>query len=125
MTSPTRRGWPPSLPPPGAPQWRHRAAAHLLDACPPEYRGYPVVVRQPAVLGWLAVRHVHAAREAALQALAQARAQLHGVVPPAVIDDVVAVLEAETARLGEQLASVTEVATALMADARAARTAGG
>lgn len=95
--------------------------AFLLDCCPPDYRGHDVIARQPAVLGWLAVRHVDASAEAARLALAQARAQLHDVVSPTTVQRLLPVLEQEVSGLALVGRQCRAVASALLADARAAR----
>ena len=43
-------GWPSRVRPPGAPDWEVTAVEFLLDCCPSDYRGYPVLRRHPAVL---------------------------------------------------------------------------
>lgn len=78
-----------------------------------------MIAHQPAVLGWLAVRHVHACLEAARQALAQARHQLHDVVPPETIARLVPTLEGEVERLAAQVVSARAVAEALLSASRA------
>ena len=36
-------GWPRRVLPPAVPGWEESAGAWLLDLCPPDYRGYPVL----------------------------------------------------------------------------------
>jgi hypothetical protein len=106
--------WPLDVPAPGAPGWVRAASAFLLDSCPPDYRAHPVMTRQPAVLGWLAVRHADANAETAVQSLAQARVALHGLVDPPTIAALVGVLESEAARLRVVSRACRQVASALL-----------
>jgi hypothetical protein len=92
-------GWPASVPPPDVEGWRRRAVGWLLDLCPPDYRGYPVLTRYPAALARLAAHHVTAQLHAQQQATATVRADLAGQVPPAAVEAVLEALEAEQARL--------------------------
>jgi len=78
----------------------------LLDICPPEYRSYPVVVRQPLLLVRLAARHVAAQCQGTDTALATVRADLTGAVPGTVVAEAVSVLETERDRLRALLRSV-------------------
>ncbi|MGZ4627202.1 MAG: hypothetical protein ACXV3S_13090, partial [Kineosporiaceae bacterium] len=71
----------------------------LLDLCPPDYRGYSVLPRHPAVLAWLAGHHVEGQLHATRRALATARAELAGVVPPPAVAEALEVVESEEARL--------------------------
>lgn len=86
--------------------------AWLLDQCPAEYRGYPVLVRHPPALVHLAGYHVEAQLQGNRQALAAARARLRDL-PPQVLADVVEVLEIEQARLGGVSRALTLVGEAL------------
>ena len=92
-------GWPAEVPPAGTPDWQRRALSWLYDACPPDYRGYDVLRRYPVVLARFAAWHTDAAVAAAHGGLAAVRAELRGSVPVEVMEEVVAVLEAEIARL--------------------------
>ncbi len=91
-------GWPEHVRPPGAPGWERTAANWLLDLCPPDYRGYPVLTRQPAVLAWLAGHHLEGQVQATRRATATARSELAGL-PPEALRETLEVLEAELARL--------------------------
>ncbi len=91
-------GWPEHVRPPGVPDWERTAVSWLFDLCPPDYRGYPVLTRHPAVLAWLAGHHVEGQVQAARRALATARAELTGVPPP-VLRETLTAVEAELARL--------------------------
>ncbi|MEJ5944537.1 hypothetical protein WDZ17_04415 [Pseudokineococcus basanitobsidens] len=92
-------GWPVDVPPPGADGWQARAASWLLDVCPPDYRGHPVLARQPRVLARLAVLHASAQLDGLRRAVATLRADLSDVVGPRVVDEALAALEAERVRL--------------------------
>ena len=92
-------GWPAEVRPPGAPSWERSAVGWLLDLCPPDYRGHGVVTRQPVVLAWLAGHHLEGQVQATRRALATARADLSGSVPPPVLHQTLEVVEEELARL--------------------------
>jgi hypothetical protein len=81
------------------PGFAGRATGWLLDLCPAEYRGYPLLQRHPLALAWLAGRHVAAAARAADVALASARGDLAGRLPPEGIGELIEILEREQARL--------------------------
>ncbi len=105
-------GWPEHVRPPGAPDWERTAVSWLFDLCPPDYRGYPVLSRHPAVLAWLAGHHVEGQVQAARRALATARAELTAVPQP-VLRETLAAVEAELARLLGAQRAVGLVAQAL------------
>ncbi len=92
-------GWPAQVRPPGAPDWQRTAVAWLLDLCPPDYRGYPVLARHPVALARVAALHVEAGWQAGRRALATARAELADALPPPALGEVIEVLETEQARL--------------------------
>jgi len=96
---PVPPGWPRGVLPPRAPGWERSATAWLLDQCPPDFRGYPVVYRHPPVLAQLAVHHLDASLDGCRQAQGNARAELRDVVPPGVVEAVMEALSAEEARL--------------------------
>ena len=106
-------GWPSEVPPPGVPGWERRAIAFLFDQCPPDFRGYDVLRRQPVVLARIAAGQVGSAIEACRRGLATARADLRGVVTPEVIDETIALYEREGARLTHVEQAVRLVETAL------------
>jgi hypothetical protein len=95
--APVPAGWPADVKPPGAPGWERSAVSWLLDLCPPDYRGHPVLVRRPAVLAWLAGHHVEGQVHAMRRAIATARAELSGLPAPALRETLDAV-ETELAR---------------------------
>jgi hypothetical protein len=106
-------GWPALVRPPGAPHWRSTAVAWLLDLCPPDYRSYAVLTRQPVVLAWLAGHHLDGQLQATRRALATARAQLADVVAPPVVAETLEAVEAEEARLLAARRGLALVAQAL------------
>ena len=106
-------GWPAQVRPPGVPGWERSAVGWLLDLCPSDYRGYAVVTRQPVVLAWLASHHLEGQLQATRRALATARADLSGSVPPPALRETLEVLEVELARLVAAQRAVGLVAQAL------------
>jgi hypothetical protein len=107
-------GWPADVPPPQHERFPDRAVAWLLDVCPPDYRGYPVLLRHPPVLAWLAERHVDAQLQACESALQHARAALAERGQAAsTVEEVLEVLHAEGARLRRTRRSATLLADAL------------
>jgi HEAT repeat protein len=92
-------GWPPTVRPPGSPQWQRTAVAWLLDQCPHEYRAHPALVAQPVALAWLAARHVLAQGQANTAARGAARAELADHLDARALDGVLTALEHEHARL--------------------------
>jgi hypothetical protein len=97
--APVPPGWPAEVRPPGAPAWEPTALSWLLDLCPPDYRGYAVLTRHPAVLAWLAGHHLDGQLQATRRALATARSELGNVVAPPVVAETLEAVEAEEARL--------------------------
>lgn len=92
-------GWPPGVPPPGAPGWERAAVAWLLDQCPADYRLYDPLRRHPAALAWLAARHVAAQVEAAREGYRRARVELGESLGPEGVAAILAILEREGLRL--------------------------
>jgi hypothetical protein len=92
-------GWPAAVRPPGAPHWEGTALNWLLDLCPADYRGYPLLSRYPAILAWLAGHHLEGQLQATRRALASARADLADLVPPPVLAEALEVVESEEARI--------------------------
>lgn len=106
-------GWPAVVRPPGSEGWVRSATAFLLDCCPPDYRGYPVLLRHPVVLARFA-REFSASQLVATQGnLAALRPDLAGWVETATVDAAVAVLHAEEARMVRQVRAVSLVEQAL------------
>ena len=106
-------GWPGSVRPPGSTGWLKTAEAFLLDASPPEYRGYQVLRRHPVVLARLAHAHVESQLAATKESAATLRASLADYVDANVATAAVEVLHSEEARLRRQLRSVHLVEEAL------------
>lgn len=98
-------GWPRQVRPPDAPDWERTAVGWLLDICPPEYRGYPVLRRHEVVLARFAMLHVEASLASVRRGLSEARSVLRDVSDPATIEAAVEAWHAEAARLlGERRA---------------------
>src|SRR4051794_12608936 len=106
-------GWPSDVRPPGSPDWQRSAVAWLFDQCPPDYRGYDVLRRQPLVLARFAASALDGAVAAADQGLRTARAELRDRVPPDVVDAAVATYEQERHRARNARHSVDVVERAL------------
>lgn len=106
-------GWPEGVRPPHSEGWEDTAAAFLLDCCPAEYRGYPVLRRHPVVLARFAADFVEGQIRSSRQALSQARASLNDYVEPQVLDSATDMLEAEEARLVRVRRAVALVEEAL------------
>lgn len=85
----------------------------MLDLCPPDYRGHPVLSRYPLALAHLAARHVAGALEATRSARSAARACLAEVVPPPALAEVMEALDLEEARLIAAVRGIGLVADAL------------
>ena len=92
-------GWPRQVRPPDAPRWEDTAIAWLLDLCPPEYRSYGVLRRQPVVLARFAALHVEAGQAAVRRGLSEARACFRDVADGDVVDEAVLTWQAEESRL--------------------------
>ncbi|MDO5094062.1 MAG: hypothetical protein Q4D79_11730 [Propionibacteriaceae bacterium] len=92
-------GWPASVRPPGAEGWERTAVAFLLDCCPPEYRGYPLLLKQPQVLARFAREFVEGQLAATRSNLAGARTSLGGLLSVQTMEATIAVLHSEEARL--------------------------
>lgn len=95
------------------PGWDRRAVAWLFDLCPPDFRAYELLRRQPVVLARIAAGQVAAAVEGCRRGLATSRAELRGVVTPEVIDETIALYEREGARLSRVEQGVRLVEQAL------------
>lgn len=106
-------GWPSEVRPPGVPGFEETASSWLLDRCPPEYRGYPVLRRHPVVLARFALLHVEGAQHAVRRGLSEARAVLREVVDPDVTERAVTTWQAEEARLLAERRAVGLVEEAL------------
>jgi hypothetical protein len=106
-------GWPPAVRPPGAPDWQRSAVGWLLDQCPPEYRGHPVLLRHPVALVVLAGHHTDAGLQACRRALATARSELADDLPQTAMAELIEVLEVEQARMIATRRSVGLVEQAL------------
>jgi hypothetical protein len=85
----------------------------LLDICPPEFRGYPVLRRHEVVLARFAVLHVEACQSAVRRGLSEARAVLRDVADADTIEGALTVWQAEEARLLAERRAVGLVEEAL------------
>jgi hypothetical protein len=109
----TPAGWPRQVRPPGVPGWERTASAWLLDLCPPEFRGYPVLRRQVVVLARFASLHVEACQNAVRRGLSEARGALRDVVDPDTVESAITAWHAEEARLIAERRAVGLVEEAL------------
>lgn len=82
----TPPGWPEGVRPPHTQEWQDTAAYFLLDCCPAEYRGYPVLRRHPVVLARFAVEYVDSQLRACADGIGTVRASLGEHVTPEVLD---------------------------------------
>ncbi len=85
----------------------------LLDICPPEYRGYPVLRRHEVVLARFAVLHVEASQAAVRRGLSEARTALRDVAHSDTVEAAVEAWQAEAARLLAERRAVGLVEEAL------------
>lgn len=106
-------GWPQEVPPPGVPGWERRAIAFLFDQCPPDFRGYELLRRQPVVLARLAAEQTGAAVAACRHGLGTVRAELRDVVTPEVVDETISLYEREGVRLTRVEQSIRLIEAAL------------
>jgi hypothetical protein len=106
-------GWPGEVRPPGVPGWERSAVAWLLDLAPAEYRGYAVLTGHPVALAVVVGHHVTAPRAGARTALAGARRELAGAMPPPALDALLDALAQEEARLVSAQRGVDRVEQAL------------
>ena len=106
-------GWPRQVRPPGAPGWERSAVGWLLDICPPEYRGHPVLRRHEVVLARFAVLHVEACQDAVRRGLSEARGLLRDVADQDTVQAAVETWHAESARLLAERRAVGLVEEAL------------
>jgi hypothetical protein len=87
--------------------------AWLLDLCPPDYRGYPLLRRHAVVLARFAALHVDGCQAAVGRGLSEARAVLRDVADPDTVERAVTVWQAEEARLLAERRAVGLVEEAL------------
>jgi hypothetical protein len=109
----TPPGWPAVVRPPGAPDWERTAVAWLLDLCPPDYRGYPLLRRHDVVLARFAALHVEGCQAAVRRGLSEARGALRGLIDADTVERAVEVWQAEEARLLAERRAVGLVEEAL------------
>jgi hypothetical protein len=87
--------------------------AWLLDVCPPEYRGYPVLRNHEVVLARFALLHVEAGQAAVRRGLSEARGVLRDVAAPDTVAAAILAWQAEEARLTAERRAVGLVEEAL------------
>ena len=106
-------GWPGQVRPPGAPGWEGTAVNWLLDICPPEFRGSPVLRRHEVVLARFAVLHVEACQAAVRRGLSEARSVLRDVADADTVERAIETWQRESARLIAERRAVGLVEEAL------------
>ena len=106
-------GWPTDVMPPGAPDWEQSAVAWLLDQCPADYRGYPVLRRHPVVLARFAAEYVESQIAACRDGLGGVRASLGEFVEPPVLEAALAAWHEQEALLRRRRREVALVEEAL------------
>ncbi|MET9341691.1 hypothetical protein [Nonomuraea sp. NPDC003804] len=109
--------WPPEVRPPSVPDWESSAVAWLLDAVPPDYRGYEVLRRHPIALARMAGHHVDSAIAAARAGYRSAAVDLKDRLPPHAVEAVLDVYRAEGPRLVRLARSISVVERALRGEA--------
>ena len=87
--------------------------AWLLDLCPPDYRGYPLLRRHDVVLARFTALHVEGSQAAVRRGLSEARGALRGLVDADTVERAVEVWQAEEARLLAERRAVGLVEEAL------------
>ena len=95
----TPPGWPARVRPPNTPDWESTGAAFLLDCCPSDYRGYPVLRRHPVVLARFAAEFVESQVRASADGLAGVRTSLADYVAPEVVQSAAEAWAEQAARL--------------------------
>lgn len=106
-------GWPDEVALVGEEGWQQQAAEWLLNISPPEYRHFPVMVRNPIALAYLARWHVVGQIKASEQAQAMLRQRITGRISQQAVEQVMSALAEEYPRLLAALAGVDALGTAL------------
>ncbi len=109
----TPPGWPVEVDPPHAPEWEAAAAAFLLDCCPAEYRGYPVLRRHPVILARFAAEHVESQVQACRDGIGGVRASLGHLVSPEALEAALAAWHEQAELLRRRRREVALVEEAL------------
>ncbi len=112
-TAYTPPGWPQEVRPLNTPDWEATAAAFLLDCCPADYRGYPVLRRHPVVLARFAVEYLESQVAACRDGLGGVRASLGEFVAPPVLEAALAAWHEQEALLRRRLREAGLVEEAL------------
>jgi hypothetical protein len=71
----------------------------LLDLCPPDYRGHPVLARHPLALVHLAAAHVEAGLNAIRQSRSSARTELSAALDTPALAELFETMDVEEVRL--------------------------
>ena len=106
-------GWPAEVHPAGASGWERTAIGWLLNHCPPDFRGYSVLRRQPVALARFTALHVEACQGTARRGLAESRTVLHDYLDAPAIEATVETWQRELARLSALRRAVGLVEEAL------------
>ena len=106
-------GWPEAVRPPGAVDWEATAVAFLLDCCPADFRGYPVLRRHPVVLARFAGQFVAGQHASSQAGLAEVRTSLADWVAPDVVQSAAEAWLEQGARLARTRRAVGLVEDAL------------
>lgn len=106
--------WPSDLTPAGATGWQVKAISWLLDRCPSEFRTYEVFRTQPAALSYVTHFHLEHQVEAIRDAYRSARTTSN--LKPEPLEELLAALEHEGARLALELEQARAVMHALQRD---------
>lgn len=106
-------GWPREVLPPAVPGWEESASRWLLDQCPPDFRGSPVLRHHPVVLVRFAAVHLEACALGVRRGLSETRATLQGVADTLTVDQALLAWQAEEVRLHTVLRAVGLVEEAL------------
>lgn len=109
----TPPGWPEGVRPPHSPEWEDTATNFLLDCCPAEYRGYPVLRRHPVVLARFAAEHVESQVNACRDGIGGVRASLGRFVAPEVLEEALSAWHEQAALLRRRRREVALVEEAL------------
>ncbi len=109
----TPPGWPEGVRTPHSPEWEVTATNFLLDLCPAEYRGYPVLRRHPVVLARFAAEHVESQVQACRDGIGGVRASLGEFVSPEVLESALAAWQEQAELLHRRRREVALVEEAL------------
>lgn len=106
-------GWPEDVALVGEEGWQEQATEWLLEVSPPEYRHFPVMVKNPIALAYLSRWHVIGQIKASEQAQAMLRQRITGRISHQAVEQVMAALAEEYPRLLTTLSGIDALGTAL------------